>query len=690
MKKRTILSLGLAATIGIIAFFIFFSWAKARLPELVKNPALNSSLSRAVSKAIKVDGQFGPLSLKNWTVSTPYFSGKGWPGEAIGLLEATNIHAVFNPGAIFRRVWQLDRIDVTTGRFALRTPNDALKINPPAGKRPWYAALMPQRFYCPKIECQRAEVEFPFQNSTGVLHQVHIDATMIGRDFKYFIKDGTLHFPLLPALTIEKLNLFITRDKTDIEEAILTGQGTNFSKVVLQGRIGMRKDKSISAKLAVQELPFTQTLPPLLKDRLKGLITGDMVWETDSSGKNTVSTGKLKLLETHLEAWPWLENIAQRYKNPDLLKMDFDQAECNFDYRNDRFKVDQLDLHARNKVRLKGWAAYDWKTSEGEFTFDFSEMPLASWLEMSLKPRLNAELRGKLWWKGALREIEGSQASGNIILDGAELINPPRLKKFLNSYSLRCPDYFQFERARSDFVYWNQNFQATSFEFYAPKHLQVKGKFDWSSNNQLTLKSQFHLKDIGIFLPQRFEKNILGNLDGLVNWSGNKKDLGEGSGSGVLNINSGEIRDLKILKSLSRFFKDDSFIRLILDRASLKWEKRSNGQLLFSNIDLLSAGKCGLKGNLVLDKNTNLSGRLKIGLKAEALKWLPRAEITVFKEKREGLCWATVTVSGTLQKPDENLTSQIKKELIRHPTALFGLALRGASWWLGNLFSSKD
>lgn len=684
MKKRLLLLFSAILVVGIIALFFIYTWGVKQLPEIAKKPEVNASLSKAVSKAMKVEGNFGPLTLKDWTISTPSFSATGWPGEAIGLMEATNIQAVFNPGAILRRVWQIDRIDIASGRFALRTPNDAQKKQPPKGKRPWYAVLMPQRFYCAAIQCPTAEIQFPFQEGTGFLHQVQVDATMIGQDFKYFIKGGTLDFPLLPPLAVEKLNLLITKEKADIEEAVLVGQGTNDSRVVLQGRIGMRQDKSISAKLTVEKLPFTQTLPPLLRDRLKGLVTGDMTWETDFSGKKTASKGKLKLLETHLEAWPWLENIATRYKNPELLKMDFDQAQCHFSYRNNRFKVSGLDLHARNKVRLKGWAGYDWKTSEGEFTLNFSEMPLSSWLEMALKPRLNAELRGKLWWKGSLREIEGSQASGHVNLDGAELRPPTGLKDFLKTYSLRLPDYFKLERARSDFVYWNETFQATSFEFYAPEHFKVLGKFGFTSKQELKLNSEFHLKNIKTFLPARFEENFFGNVNGLVNWSGPNENLGKGYGSGTLKIDQGEIRELKILKNLSRFLKDDSFRRLVLNQAAIKWERKSNGQLLFQNIDLISAGKCGVKGSLALDKNSALSGKIKVGLKAEALRWLPTAESTVFKEKQEGLYWATVTIAGTLQKPQEDLSFQIKKVLLRHPTALLSLVLRGMSWWIGN------
>ncbi|MEZ5406112.1 MAG: hypothetical protein R3F23_08065 [Verrucomicrobiia bacterium] len=365
--------------------------------------------------------------------------------------------------------------------------------------------------------------------------------------------------------------------------------------------------------------------------------------------------------------------------------MDFDQAQCHFDYRNDRFQVDGLDLRVRNKMHLKGWAAYDWKTSEGEFSLRFADMPLARWVTMTLKPRLKAELRGKLWWKGHLREVEDSQASGHVILDGAELLTPQRLKNMLNTYSLRCPDYFFFKKARANFVYWNQNFQATSFEFDTPNYFKVLGKLDYFVTQQLNLTSEFHLNSITTFLPKKLKTHLSGNAQGTVNWSGLKDDWEKGSGKGTLRVSQGKVIHLTLLKSLSRFLKDPTFLYLTFNRASLQWEKSTEGEMHFSKIDLFAQDKCGLKGYFTLGSNKTLSGKLKIGLPPKSLRWLPEAETAVFKEKQDGLCWATVKLSGTLKKPQEDLSSQIKKVLFRHPLALLRLAFRGISWWLGNL-----
>ena len=48
---------------------------------------------------------------------------------------------------------------------------------------------------------------------------------------------------------------------------------------------------------------------------------------------------------------------------------------------------------------------------------------------------------------------------------------------------------------------------------------------------------------------------------------------------------------------------------------------------------------------------------LWIGTKPEYLTWLPDAEKTVFMRHEDGLVWAKVKVSGTLKKPEQDLSA---------------------------------
>lgn len=123
------------------------------LENWTRSAGFQELMSREVSRAMKVDGSFGSISVEGWEARVPDYQSTGWPGEAISVLEAEGIEALFNPWGIFRRVWQVDRIQIARGRFELRLPNDALKRPPVRGRKPWYAMLMPKRFFCPEIVC---------------------------------------------------------------------------------------------------------------------------------------------------------------------------------------------------------------------------------------------------------------------------------------------------------------------------------------------------------------------------------------------------------------------------------------------------------------------------------------------------------------------------------------------------------
>jgi hypothetical protein len=54
-----------------------------------------------------------------------------------------------------------------------------------------------------------------------------------------------------------------------------------------------------------------------------------------------------------------------------------------------------------------------------------------------------------------------------------------------------------------------------------------------------------------------------------------------------------------------------------------------------------------------------IDGSLLIGLSPKILGWIPGAEEKVFVEERDGLRWAKVNISGTLDQPKEDLTKRL-------------------------------
>lgn len=81
-------------------------------------------------------------------------------------------------------------------------------------------------------------------------------------------------------------------------------------------------------------------------------------------------------------------------------------------------------------------------------------------------------------------------------------------------------------------------------------------------------------------------------------------------------------------------------------------------------------------------KSGTLSGKIDFGLSPEYLEWLPKARERIFTRQSEGLVWTKVRISGTLNKPVNDLTPRLEGELKKDPAAAAGLLLRGAGEWI--------
>lgn len=548
MKRRFLIFLAYLAFLMVSAGVLMGVFGYDLVHRWIEGEGFRRLLSHEVSKSMKMDGEFDPpFVLKGWTLTTPAYSGTGWPGEAMGSLDAQDIKGVFDPWGILRRQWLVKRIDIGKGRFVLKEPDDAKKRHPVKKAPPWYAIFMPSRFYCEWIETPYADVEFAFVGKDGGLRGVHLGATMIERDFKYFVDGGTAELPLMPVLGVDWLVIYVTKEKADIEQAYLRGLNGDPARVELSGRLGQRKDKSIRADVKVEQLPFAQALPEEMRDLVTGRINGTCQWSTDITGKKNTATGEFALIGTQIKAWPWLEEMARLRKNPDLLNYDLAEASCRFLYDGDRFELEDIKLHAIDKARVQGRAAYDWKTKRGEFDVDLDEIPISAWLPEEMKPRINANLRGHLRWKGSVKQLADSEAAGNFILDGTEIRNPVRLQKLLGTYSARIPDYIHFERARMDFDYANQLFFARKIDLHAPDVVDLNGSATWTHQNYIQLNLAFDFKKLEAWFPKKLDKHVSGgDLSGRIDWSCQDGKISSGNGNGNL-ILKGSVLTLSLI-----------------------------------------------------------------------------------------------------------------------------------------------
>jgi hypothetical protein len=678
--------------IGLLltAVVYFFGYDAAK--GFVESPMGRKAASSGLSKVIKVYGEFTPLHLDGWTITTDSFTSTGWPGEAIGGLNTYGVRGKLDPAAIlWEHVYHIKGIQVDHAQVSLLTPNDALKLKtPPKKPKPWYAYFLPSKFVCGPIICPKTELDFEFQKQFAKIHDAHVEADLIDRDFQYTVTSGIMDFPYLPPLRIEKLVMLVTRPVVTVSEARLAAvDPADPARLTLSGSIGMRENKAISANVDVVEMPIEQLLPKELAPLLHGRVSGHLVWTRDRDGNNTVSDGEVSMSGAGIRDLSVFKQLALLHGNPDLENFDFDTLTVKFHRENGIFKAD-LVANASGKFSLTGGITYEFETKLATLDLAFKDLPLKTWLPSDFKPRYSGVATATMKWRGRLDSVKESSGAVSVNLDGTQINDPALLRQFLATKGLRAPNEINFKTAQLDFAYEDETFHLTRAQLDAPGFLTIgaTGTLTMPEND---LKAEMNWQGLILqdWLPTKMAKQISGIVDGTAQCEVTKWQYKDGSYGGDLRLESGKLTHTNAQALFARFVNDRKLLEIPLKRAQCSWNF-ADGGLAVHSLDLRAGDDIGVQGDVVATRSGKLSGLVWVGLNPIYLPSLMGLGDNVFTRKKDGLLWAKVNVSGSLRKPEQDLGKQLIGQLGSHPLAIFGLAGKGISWYAGNLFGEAD
>ena len=686
----TILSVMLLLTFLAIATGYIFSYAFIRY--FVQSPAGQRVASTSLGHAIKVDGKFAPLHLDKWVITTDSFTSTGWPGEAIGGMNAYGIRAEFDPEAVWHGVWHIKGVTIEHGDFLLRTPNNALKRpTPPKKPKPWYAHFLPSVFQCGPITTPDANVNFEFQGKNPQIAHAQLRADLIGRDFRYTATSGTLNdFPYLPSLHINFLRVMVTRPMVTIEDAELAGiDPMDPARMSLQGQLGQHADKTIKAIIEVTEMPIEQMMPADIAPVVHGRMTGHVTWDRGPDGKAIYSDGDVDLSGASIDDLSVFKMLTVLHGNADLLKFTFDALHVKFHLADGLF-TGQLVAVANGKFVLNGTVTYNLDSKIASIDARFSQLPLNVWLPTEFKPNYNGVATASLQWRGQVRSLKDSTAALAVNLDGTHVNSPPLIRRLLAKSKLRTPDEIDFKTAEFNFSYANQVFQLTRAVVDAPGVISANAVGTVAPpDDTLDAVMTWNGLKLGNWLPPQIAEQVYGDVNGNVRVHARKWKLKDGSFGGDLQLVNGVLDHTSVQTMFARWVKDKTMLQIPLTRAALSYVWNA-GSLSVSGIDLRGADAFGVQGALALSPDGALSGELSVGLRDKYVKTLMGLGDAVFTRKADGLLWAQVKVSGTLKKPKQDLSSQVIGQLGSHPFAAVGLGARLVSWTIGNWFGAAQ
>jgi hypothetical protein len=214
---------------------------------------------------------------------------------------------------------------------------------------------------------------------------------------------------------------------------------------------------------------------------------------------------------------------------------------------------------------------------------------------------------------------------------------------------------------------------------------KVRGEGTAGIGKDKTVDFSANLESVPIrgWLPEKWKEHLNGSADGAVHWTGATPKLEDSSGEGSLRVRNGRADNLPFLEKIAELAREKSFEHLELTHCSLNFTWRYPA-IEIKDIALEEKGKFRVEGAISIDRRA-LRGAIQLGVARKHLDWLPNPE-EIFSRQQGGYVWTTVHLSGTIDQPEQDLSSRIIELFKESPGAYLQLLFRQFEGWLKETF----
>jgi hypothetical protein len=216
--------------------------------------------------------------------------------------------------------------------------------------------------------------------------------------------------------------------------------------------------------------------------------------------------------------------------------------------------------------------------------------------------------------------------------------------------------------------------------------IKAEGTAGTREDKSIDFKMKFEKLPVGEWLPASWGDHVGGVATGTAHWSGKRPKLETSQIQGALRIDGGRVRRLPFLEKLGSITGKKSMAELELSECSAEMDWKSP-KVEIKNIAIEDKGKFRIEGALFIREKA-LGGAIQLGLAREYLEWLPHPE-EVFPRENAGYLWTMVHLSGTIDKPEQDLSPRIIDALEESPGAFLGLIFRQFGEWLQDAFGGE-
>ena len=121
------------------------------------------------------------------------------------------------------------------------------------------------------------------------------------------------------------------------------------------------------------------------------------------------------------------------------------------------------------------------------------------------------------------------------------------------------------------------------------------------------------------------------------------------------------VNNFEFIKTLSEHLQEEYYRKPDFVNESKMMIKWTKGRIEFSDIDLRQDTQMRIRGNFTIDKNNQMSGKIKVGLPVMVISTKRgKALNKVFNENDGEYIWANIIITGKATAPEDNLDEMLQ------------------------------
>jgi|GEM_PF-850812 len=349
----------------VVAGAGLFFGARIWITNYLQSDKFRVWISGAIASRLDADVQLDGIRWQDSSASVGTFTATGSADSSFAKIEARDLRATINAGAIWDRVWQVDEIKIARVflDFSNTQPREA---SSPQGtgtsvgsgeSSGFFASLLPNRTVVKGAEVD--QFGFLWANGTrsakasGI--NLHVKPAEGNEFFLASGQRGTLELSMLPdaPVTLREIEASLQGDEFIIEDLTAEAAGAD---ITAEGTILTGDKPSLDLKGTVAGLDLSRCIPEDWLKSLKGKADGDVRITGDPGEFAKLKwRGTVQLRDGLLEGLPLLHVIARKTRNESFIRLLLKDAHTEFTRTTDGgWLLEKLNVDAPGLLRLKG------------------------------------------------------------------------------------------------------------------------------------------------------------------------------------------------------------------------------------------------------------------------------------------------------------------------------------------------